>query len=170
MTLRSCSRSGEVAVMLRRGYGPDAGDEDLRAHIRECSQCSQQVLLAQSFLEERRRSVEQAPLGSAQALWLRAQLRQRDAALITVRRPMALAQIFALTITAIVACGFLLAALGAGVRWLRSADMGEFLLTIRGEVAPYLALFGAGNGLLLALGLGAVALLGGLVYVASDNA
>ena len=96
MMLRSCGRSEEVASMLRRGYGPDAGDEDLRTHIHSCDQCRAQVLLAESFQWARRESVEAAPNGNAQVLWWKAQLRQRDAALRQVRRPVALAQIFAL--------------------------------------------------------------------------
>jgi anti-sigma factor RsiW len=159
----------EVSVMLGRGYGPDAGDEDLRAHIGECDQCRDRVLLAQSFLDARRRSVEEAPLGNAQALWWKAQLRQRDAALRQVRRPMAVAHLFAMAVMAVVACGFLFSAWSGRAGWLTFLDVGKAVATVRGDLMSYLALFGAGNGALFVFGLGAVALLGGVVYVASDH-
>ena len=170
MTLRSCGHSEEVAAMLRRGYGPDAGDEELRAHIHGCSECGERVLLAQSFQRARRESVAVAPLGNAQALWLKAQLRQREAALRQVRRPMALAQVFALVIGMIAAGGFLIAGWNGGLGWLSFGNTGELLATMRADLRSYLALFDPGSNLLLfAFGLGIVALLGGVVYVASDR-
>ena len=170
MTLRSCSRSEEVASMLRRGCGPDTGDEELRAHIQGCSQCGDRVLIAHSFLEARRESVGAAPLGNAQALWWKAQLRQRDAALRQVRRPVTLAQIFTLVIGVIAASGFLIAAWSRGIGRLAFGGAGELLASVRADLTSYLALFGPGsNLLLLAFGLGVVALLGGVVYVASDR-
>jgi anti-sigma factor RsiW len=170
MTLRSCGRSEEMASMLRRGCGPNAGDEELRAHIEGCSQCKDRVLIAQRFQDARRQSVEAAPMGNAQALWWKAQLRQRDAALRQVRRPVALAQIFALVIGVIAAGGFLIAAWIRGMGWLAFGDAGELLASARADLTSYLTLFGPeSNLLLLASGLGAVALLGGVVYVASDR-
>jgi hypothetical protein len=170
MTLRSCGRSEEVASMLRRGYGPDAGDEQLRAHIPECSECRERVLLAQSFQQARRDSVATAPLGNAQALWLKAQVWQREAALRQVRRPVTLAQIFALAIGVIAALGFLVVGWSRGLGWFSFENAGELLARVRVDLMSYLGLFAAGSNLLLfAFGLGAVALLGGVVYVASDK-
>ncbi|HEX2970682.1 MAG TPA: hypothetical protein VHP11_00010 [Tepidisphaeraceae bacterium] len=169
MTFRSCGRGEEVVAMLRRGHGPNVGDEELRAHIQRCAQCSERVLLAQSFLEARRESFGTAPLGNSQALWWRAQLRQRDAVLRQVRWPVTLAQIFALMVGVIVAGGFLIAAWSRGGNWLTFGDAAELLAGARADVASFLALFGPANNLLLASGLGAVALLGGVVYLASDK-
>ena len=54
--------------------------------------------------------------------------------------------------------------------WLGFGDIGDLLVRARGDLMSYLELFGPGNNLLLfAFGLGAVALLGGVVYVASDK-
>jgi hypothetical protein len=167
MTFRSCSREAEIVLMLRRGHGPDVGGEELRAHIRKCGQCREGVLLTRSFQEARCSSVVVAPMGSAQALWWKAQVRQRDAALRQVSRPMAWAQMFALVVGAIVTCGFLAAELRAAGQWVRNSDIGALVASMRGDFMSSFALFGAGNSMFF--GLGVVALLGGLVYVASDR-
>jgi hypothetical protein len=170
MTMISCSRREDVAAMLRNGYWPDACEVSLRAHIDGCSRCKEQVLITQSFQEARLESIGEVRLGSAQALWWRAQLRQRDAALRQVGRPAALAQGFALMIGLITACGFLVWGWSRGLGWVALRDRQELLAGVQVDLQPFFAAIGPENNLtVLMVGLMAIALLGGVVYMASDK-
>lgn len=170
MTMISCGRRDEVAGMLRKGHWPDACEEGLRVHIDGCVRCKEQVLIAQSFQEARLHSIGEAQLVSAQVLWWKAQLRQRDAALRQVSRPAALAQGFALMIGLIAACGFVIWAWSRGVGWLALRDVQELLAGVRADLQPLFWVLGPENNLMLMMGgLMAIALLGGVVYMASDK-
>jgi hypothetical protein len=170
MTMISCSRRRDVAAMLHKGYWPDACEEGLRAHIDGCSRCREQVLIAQIFQQARMEAVGEARLGSAQALWWKAQLCQREAALRQVSRPVTLAQGFALMIGLIATCGFLIWGWSRGLGWLALRDLQELLAGVRVDLQPFFATFGPENSLVvLMVGLMAIALLGGVVYLASDR-
>ena len=170
MTMISCNRREDVVAMLRNGHWPDACEEALRAHIDGCSRCKEQVLIAQSFQEARLQSIDEARLGSAQALWCKAQIRRRDAALIQVGRPAALAQGFALMIGLITACGFLIWVWSRGLGWVAMRDLQELLTGMRVDLQPFFTAFGPESNLaVLMVGLMAIALLGGVVYLASDR-
>jgi len=170
MKMISCSRRGNVAAMLRKGHWPDACEEDLRAHIESCSACEEQVLIGQSFQDLRMESVGGARLGSAQALWCKAQLRQREVALRRVGRPAALAQGFALMIGLMAACGFWISAWSRGVGGVALKDLQELMAGVKVDLQPFFLVFRPGNNLtLLMVGLMAIALFGGVVYVVSDR-
>jgi hypothetical protein len=99
----SCVREREVAELLHQGYWPDASPADLRAHVETCRICSDLVLVTSALEEERRQAMPLPQLEAPGALWWRAQLRRRNAAIEKVARPILGAQVFAVAVGLVVA-------------------------------------------------------------------
>jgi len=123
MTLRSCPREKEVSELAERGQWPQASAPELRDHVSDCRACADLVLVASVFQSARAETVAatqtgQVKLGSAGALWWRAQLRRRRAALERIERPLVGAQVFALAVCLLAALGFAGFEARHGVAWL----------------------------------------------------
>lgn len=103
MRLTPCTREPEIRRLLELGQWPAACPADLRAHAAACSSCSSLVLLTQAFRSERTQAAAAAHLQSPGALWWRAQLRRRNAALERMQRPLLGAQVFAVAFTLVAA-------------------------------------------------------------------
>ena len=103
----SCPREREVTELLDRGCWPDACPDDLRTHVESCRICSDLVVVSRAFQAAHRQTTPLPHLESAGALWWRAQLRRRNAAIEKVGRPILGAQIFALVISVAVGVGVL---------------------------------------------------------------
>jgi len=82
-----------------------------------CGNCSDLVLVTQTFQRARTESECAAPGGSPSLLWWRAQLRRRNAATKRVSRPITIAQAFAWLITVIVGVVFIVSQYRGGLRW-----------------------------------------------------
>ncbi|MGA9586640.1 MAG: hypothetical protein WBQ95_15005 [Terracidiphilus sp.] len=91
-----------MTQLLDRGCWPDACPADLRAHVESCRMCSDLVLVASAFQAAHQQAMQVPQMDSAGALWWRAQLRKRNAAIEKVARPIFGAQIFALAISVVV--------------------------------------------------------------------
>ena len=118
MRLRTCTRERELAALLHRGHWPHACPPDLAAHIPACRACSDLLAVTRAFQQARAQSFPVARLQAPGALWWRAQLRRRNAALSAIRKPILGAQLFAFAI-AIFAASLTLATQAAGGRqWL----------------------------------------------------
>jgi hypothetical protein len=98
----TCTRERDVAAVLHSGHWPQACPEDLRVHVASCRACSDLVLVTESLQASRRQTADLARLQPAGAIWWRAQLRRRNAAIEKVSRPILGAQLFALTMTLVV--------------------------------------------------------------------
>ncbi len=98
----ACTREREVTELLHHGYWPEACPAELREHVETCRSCSDLVLVSQALQASRRQTLDIPRLESPGALWWRAQLRRRNAAIETVGRPILGAQIFALTLLIVV--------------------------------------------------------------------
>jgi hypothetical protein len=98
----TCAREREVTELLERGCWPDACPADLGAHVESCRICSDLVVVSQAFQAAHRQTTMLPHLESAGAIWWRAQLRRRNAAIEKVGRPILGAQIFALAISVVV--------------------------------------------------------------------
>ena len=118
MMLRPCSRQPEVQQMLALGHWPHACPPELGAHITACKACSEFLLVTQAFQQSRTNAAAEVRLPAAGAIWWRAQLRRRNAAIEHMARPMFGAYIFALTITLVVAVVFTVSQARHGLRWL----------------------------------------------------
>lgn len=103
----TCAREREVTELLDHGYWPDACAAELRAHVDSCRMCSDLVLVSQAFQAAHKQAMQVPQMDSAGALWWRAQLRRRNAAIEKVGRPILGAQIFALTVSVVVAAAML---------------------------------------------------------------
>jgi hypothetical protein len=110
MTRLTCAREKEVEELVQRGQWPQACAEELRAHVQACRACSDLALVAQAFRSAHATAMPALP--SAGALWWRAQLRRRNAAIERIGRPILGAQIFAFAMILLVAAG----ALAGGMR------------------------------------------------------
>jgi hypothetical protein len=118
MTFTPCSHEKEVAQLLARGPWTQVCTEELRNHVRQCRACGDLLLISQVFRQARTETASAAPLASSGALWWRAQLRRRNAAVERVGRPILGAQIFALVANLLVALAFLIAQARHGLGWL----------------------------------------------------
>jgi hypothetical protein len=116
--LNSCTREKEVTQLLARGHWPGACALELRSHVSDCRSCSDLVLVTEAFQQARTEAASAARINSPGALWWRAQLRRRNAAVESVGKPILGAQIFALSINLIVFVGFLVYQARHGLAWL----------------------------------------------------
>ena len=159
MRFRACLHSKEVGELLRGGQWPAGCGAELRAHVAECGNCSELVLLRTAMQGMRAEDMEAARLEAPGVIWWRAQLRRRNAVLQQVARPLKAAQLFAMAVVVSFAAGF-------GVSEIRHS--GEWMGRL--ESISWGAMF-SGWGLVMAgIGLVGVGLVGAVaVYLASDR-
>jgi hypothetical protein len=117
MILNPCRREQEVAKLLARGGWPQACAPELGAHVTACRSCGDLVLVSESFRRARAEAASAARVPSPGALWWRAQLRRRNAAVERLGKPILGAQIFALSINLLVVVGFLAYPARHGLAW-----------------------------------------------------
>lgn len=118
MTLRPCPREPELQELLASGHWPHACPAELRSHLAGCRSCGDLAFVTQAFRQSRATAAAQAQLPAAGAIWWRAQLRRRNAAVERVGKPILGAYVFALTMTVLVAVVFALTQARHGIRWL----------------------------------------------------
>ena len=80
--------------------------------------CADLVLAAGAFQRAREETVAAAKPGSPGAIWWRAQLRRRRAAVERIEKPLVSAQIFALVFNLLAALGFVGFEARHGIAWL----------------------------------------------------
>ncbi len=102
MNIHNCSRQSEVKEMLTHGHWPEACPAELRAHLAACRSCSELLLISDAFQRSRAAAAAEAQLPAPGAIWWRAQLRRRSAALERVSKPILGANVFALSILVVV--------------------------------------------------------------------
>jgi len=118
MTLRPCTCEKEVTELLARGQRPEAFTPELRAHVSGCRSCGDLALVAETFQRTRLEASGAARIVSPGAIWWRAQLRRRNAAIERVNKPILGAQIFALAINLVLVVGLLVWQARQGLGWL----------------------------------------------------
>jgi hypothetical protein len=116
--LRACPREKEVNELVERGQWPQAASAEISEHVQGCRACADLVLVASTFQRARAETVAAVKPGSAGALWWRAQLRRRRAAVERIEKPLMSAQIFALAVSLLAALGFAGFEARHGVAWL----------------------------------------------------
>jgi hypothetical protein len=172
MRFNSCSSEKEVAELIARGQWPQASTPELRAHASACRACGELILVTSAFQRARTQAASAAKLSSPGALWWRAQLRRRNAAVERVGKPILGAQIFALAIYLFAAVAFIVSQARHGLNWLSWAAQLPQLSSLHLEALWPAGLFNPGWGLLVLLipALATLALLGGVVvYLASEK-
>jgi hypothetical protein len=118
MTLRPCACEKEVNELLARGQRPEAFTPELRTHVSDCRSCGDLMLVADTFQRARLEASGAARIASPGAIWWRAQLRRRNAAIERVNKPILGAQIFALAINLVLVVGLLVWQARQGLGWL----------------------------------------------------
>jgi hypothetical protein len=118
MTLRPCTRQPEVQELLTSGHWPHACPADLRSHLAGCRWCADLILVTHAFQQSRAAAAAQAQLPAPGAIWWRAQVRRRNAAVERVGKPILGAYVFALSMTVLVAVVFAISQARHGIRWL----------------------------------------------------
>jgi hypothetical protein len=171
MTFSPCSREKEVAELLARGQWPQASTPELRAHASACRACGELILVTSAFQHARAQAASAAKLSSPGALWWRAQLRRRNAAVERVGKPILGAQIFALALYLFAAVAIVVSQARHGLNWLSWAAQRPQISSLHLEALWASTFFNPGWGLLVLIpALATLALLGGVVvYVASEK-
>ena len=171
MIFNPCSREKEVTELLARGGWPDACAPELRDHVSACRSCGDLVLVTDAFQKARASAAGAAKLSSPGALWWRAQLRRRNAAVERVGKPILGAQIFALAVNLSLALAFLAYQATHGLNWLAWLKQMPQSLTAHLESAWPSGLFTSGWSLMVLVpAIATLALLGGVVvYLASEK-
>ena len=163
-----CGYQEKLALELRQGRPPEVWDEDLRAHVSGCRSCNDLLLVSQTLQQDRTETVQAARVVSPGTLWWQAQVRLRNGAMERVTRPIAVAEKFALiSLTSV----FL-----AGIAWKRDQLFGWLMglssspPTHSGALAAAPPLIDGWTTLLMAAGLGTVAICAGLaMYLLRDE-
>ena len=168
MTFRTCSFENELTQALKDGHWPQGCAPELRAHVENCTNCSDLVLVTQTFQSARRESERAALSGSPSLLWWRAQLRRRNAATERVSRPVTIAEIFALVVYVFVGVVLVASQYRHGLKWsswwaeITPSRAFHFLSVGSGQIDPNLLLLIFGFGVL-----GLVSIL--VVYFVSEK-
>jgi hypothetical protein len=118
MNLKACPREKELRELVERGQWPQASAPELRGHVAACRSCSDLAVVSDAFKKARAATIAVARPGSAGALWWRAQLRRRNAAVERISRPLIGAQVFALAIVLLFGLGFAAYEAREGIAWL----------------------------------------------------
>lgn len=118
MTVRRCPRQPEVQELLARGHWPHACPVELRSHLADCRSCADLTLVTQAFGRSRATAEAQAQIPAPGAIWWRAQLRRRNAAVERVGKPILGAYVFAILMTVLVGADFAISQARHGIRWL----------------------------------------------------
>ena len=118
MNMRTCSRQHEVLEMFARGHWPHACPAELRAHLAGCRSCAELLVVTQVFHQSRAIASAEARLPAPGAIWWRAQLRRRNAAIERVSKPIFGAYVFALSIALAAAAALVITQARHGLRWL----------------------------------------------------
>lgn len=92
MNLFCCSQEKELQAMLLQGRWPHTCDPDLHAHVENCRNCQEVVLVTQTLQRAKSNGERLARLESPGLLWWRAELRRRREAIQTVTEPLAVAE------------------------------------------------------------------------------
>jgi hypothetical protein len=170
MTLRLCSRQAEVLALVARGHWPHACPPELRAHLGDCRSCADLLLVTQAFLDARATTALQAQLPAPGAIWWRAQLRRRNAAVERVGKPILGAYIFALSITLLVAAALVVSQARQGFRWLDWLGQSQIAAVHAQSFNPSAWLSSGWSLMVLIPVLATVAVLGAVVvYVAAER-
>jgi hypothetical protein len=171
MTFSRCSREKEVAELLALGHWPQACAPELLAHANACQACGDLVLVSQAFRSARAESASAATLSSPGALWWRAQLRRRYAAVERVGKPLLGAQIFALAVSLLLGLGILVSQARSGMQWLSRMEQLPQSSALHLEALQPSALLNSGSSIMALFPVLAVlALLSGVVvYLASEK-
>jgi hypothetical protein len=118
MTLRPCPRQSEVHELLVSGHWPHACPAELRAHLADCRACADLALVTQAFQHSRAAAAAEVKLPAPGAIWWRAQLRRRNAAVERVSKSIVGAYVFALSLTLVASVVLAITQARHGLRWL----------------------------------------------------
>jgi hypothetical protein len=108
-----CPHEDDVVDLVNTGQWPDRADDDLKAHVASCMVCRDLVTVACAFADAE--SMPAPALPDASMVWLRSQIRAREAATRLAERPISVAQAVAFAS----AIGALGAVFGASSSWLQ---------------------------------------------------
>ena len=170
MTFRSCPRQTDVRELLALGHWPHACPPELRAHLSGCRSCADLLLVTQAFQRSRASAAAEVQLPTPGAIWWRAQLRRRNAAIERVGKPILGAYIFALSITVLVAGALAISQARQAFHWFDWLGQSQSA-ALRVQGFSPTALLDSGWGLAVMIPvLATLALLGAVVvYLAGER-
>lgn len=90
--MHECDREEDVLDALASRRWPERAPDDLRAHVANCSVCTDLAEVAKAALEDRQQLWNDVRVPPAGVVWWRAQLRAREDAARAAGRPVAFIQ------------------------------------------------------------------------------
>jgi len=122
MTGLRCPHEPDLLDALSDGRWPEACDRALREHVEGCGECSDLLIVADAFVNDRRAAEREADIPTSGAVWWRMQLRMereaKEAAEKTVGRAHGL--VVGLTVAVITAVLLTSSLIRMGWSWLAS--------------------------------------------------
>ena len=131
-----CSREQDVMEIVSSERWPDQCPDELRAHVAQCSNCTDVLEVAQALHEDRAIACMDAQIPSAELVWWRAELRARQEAMIVASRPITLVEAFG----AAAGVGVAVALINRAWPWMKSfLVMPDFTILSSSQLALVIA-------------------------------
>lgn len=165
MNVRECPFEAEILAEAMQSRWPDQTNAGLRAHVAECTSCSEVAAIAGLMAAAREVETAHSEIADAGRVWWRAQLRARREAAKCAGRPITAAQVIAFACAA----GLLGACFGATSAWFQSL-VGALVSSISGlrlpQLGPSLGAVVAQYGVWLAAGGALLVVIPTAIYLA----
>jgi hypothetical protein len=100
-----CNREQEVLELARAGRWPESCDDEVRAHVAQCSPCSETARIATLITADLHAAMRTARVPTSGVVWWRAQRRAREEAAHAATRAVTLVQAISVAIGIAVALG-----------------------------------------------------------------
>lgn len=104
MSLLECKRNAELKQSLAAGHWPEAASQELREHVKACRSCGDVAAISMVLRTAKVQALPERPMLSPSLIWWRAQLRQRQAKMEKLSRPLVRTQVVVLLL-ALCVCG-----------------------------------------------------------------
>jgi hypothetical protein len=131
--------------------------------LADCRACADLLLVTQAFQQSRASTAAQAQLPAPGAIWWRAQLRRRNAAVERMGKPLQGAYVFALLIMAVVAVAVVISEARQGFHWPDWLGQSQISTVLAQTFNPSAWLSSGGSLAILIPVLASVALVGAVV-------
>jgi hypothetical protein len=90
--MSECTRQQEIVAIVRAGRWPDGCDDDTRAHVAACADCTESVQIATLLTDDYRAALRTARVPGSGLVWWRMQRRAREEAARNAARVVTLVQ------------------------------------------------------------------------------
>ena len=90
--MSECTRQQEIVALVRAGRWPDGCEDDTRAHVAACADCTESVQITTLLTDDYRAAIGTARVPGSGLVWWRMQRRAREEAARNAARVVTLVQ------------------------------------------------------------------------------